>query len=85
MNLNPNMYGTPEHYLASPEEIDIDAINCVLGRAAATVNMLFCNITSKEESKIPDQHIAYAIDAISGYLDQISILLNQEHNNHHGK
>lgn len=79
MSIKPNMSGTPEQYLSAPKEIDIDtidAINCAIGRAAATASLLSINITSKEGSKISKHYAEYALDAVCGYLNQISVLIN---------
>ena len=70
--------GTPEFHMQCPAgEVDTDAIYRAIFRAQAVVNLLYSNFEESGGSRLADEGVIYALDAVTGYLDQINILLTE--------
>ena len=75
----PNQAGRPEAHLVCPKgEIDVEAIYCALFRAQAVLGLLHIKFFDDVgDIKATNQETVYALDSVSGYLDQINILISE--------
>lgn len=70
--------GTPEFHMQCPAgEIDTDAIYRSIFRAQSVLSLLHSNFEESGGSRLADDGVIYAIDAVNGCLDQINILLTE--------
>lgn len=72
----PQLYpDTPEAFFCQPPNMEpdlpVDAINCQLGRTAATVALLMCQFDGTCESRLSDTHIVNALWGVQADLERL--------------
>jgi hypothetical protein len=77
----PQLYpDTPEAFFCQPPNMEpglpIDAINCQLGRTAATVALLISQFDGTCEGRLSDTHIANALWGVQADLERLHALFS---------
>ena len=69
--------GEPEHYMIVPkkQEIDTDALNCILTRARG-VCILLSGQFNDDSDRFSDHILDGAVWALNGLIDQAEIIVN---------